>query len=59
MLRWALVFLVLALIAAALGFGGLAATSAGIAKLLFWVFIIIFAISFIAGFATGKRPPVV
>lgn len=59
MLRWALVFLVLALIAAALGFGGLAATSAGIAKLLFWVFIIIFAISLIAGVATGKRPPVV
>jgi uncharacterized membrane protein YtjA (UPF0391 family) len=50
---------VLALVAAALGFGGLAATSAGIAKLLFWVFIIIFAISLIAGVATGKRPPVV
>lgn len=59
MLRWALIFLVLALIAAAFGFGGLAATSAGIAKLLFWVFIIVFAISLIAGVATGKRPPAV
>ncbi len=59
MLRWALIFLVLALVAAAFGFGGLAATSAGIAKLLFWVFIIVFAISLVAGIATGKRPPAV
>ena len=40
MLRWAMGFLVLALIAALLGFGGLASTSAGIAKTLFIVFLI-------------------
>jgi uncharacterized membrane protein YtjA (UPF0391 family) len=40
MLRWALGFLVLALIAAFLGFGGIAAASAGIAKTLFFLFLI-------------------
>ena len=38
MLRWALGFLVVAVIAAMLGFGGVAETSAGIAKVLFVVF---------------------
>jgi uncharacterized membrane protein YtjA (UPF0391 family) len=47
MLGWALAFLVVALIAAALGFGGIAGASAGIAKILFFVFLILFAISLI------------
>lgn len=59
MLRWAAVFLVLALVAAVFGFGGIAATSAEIAKLLFFVFLIVFAVSLIMGLAAGKRPPVV
>jgi uncharacterized membrane protein YtjA (UPF0391 family) len=45
MLYWTLVFLVIALIAGALGFGGVAATSAGIARLLFGVFLILFVVS--------------
>ena len=48
MLHWALLFLIVALIAALLGFGGLAAASAGIAKLLFFVFLILFAVSLLA-----------
>jgi uncharacterized membrane protein YtjA (UPF0391 family) len=55
MLRWALAFLVLALIAAFLGFGGIAAASAGIAKTLFFIFLIIFAVTLILGLAAGKR----
>ncbi len=47
MLGWALAFLVVALIAAALGFGGIAGASAGIAKILFFVFLILFAISLV------------
>lgn len=47
MLGWALAFLVIALIAAALGFGGIAGTSAGIAQVLFFVFIALFVISLI------------
>lgn len=49
MLNWALTFLVLALVAAVLGFGGLAADSAYIAKILFGVFIVLGLISFVAG----------
>jgi uncharacterized membrane protein YtjA (UPF0391 family) len=47
MLHWTLVFLVLALIAAILGFGGLAGTAIGIAKVLFFVFLVIWLISFL------------
>ncbi|QKV19027.1 DUF1328 domain-containing protein [Oricola thermophila] len=47
MLGWALTFLVVALIAAALGFGGIAGASAGIAKILFFVFLILFVISLV------------
>ena len=59
MLRWAATFLVLALVAALFGFGGIAATSAEIAKLLFFVFLIVFAVTLVLGLAGGKRPPVV
>lgn len=43
MLYWAAVFLIIALIAAVLGFGGIAASAAGIAKILFFVFLVLFA----------------
>ncbi|MCG6156424.1 DUF1328 domain-containing protein [Rubinisphaera margarita] len=49
MLSWALTFLVIALIAAALGFGGVAGTSAGIAKILFVVFLVMFIASLLIG----------
>ena len=49
MLQWALTFLVLALIAGVLGFGGIAGAAIGFAKILFFVFIILFVISLIAG----------
>ena len=47
MLRWALIFFVLALVAAFFGFGGIATAATGIAKLLFLFFLIVFAISLI------------
>jgi uncharacterized membrane protein YtjA (UPF0391 family) len=50
MLGWSLTFLAIALIAAALGFGGVAGTAAGIAKILFVVFLILFAVSVLRGF---------
>lgn len=56
MLSWALTFLVIALIAAALGFGGVAGTATSIAKILFFVFLVLFVISLLAG---GLRRPVV
>jgi len=48
LLHYALVFLVIALIAAAVGFGGVAGFAMEAAQLLFWVFIILFVVSLIA-----------
>jgi uncharacterized membrane protein YtjA (UPF0391 family) len=56
MLRWALIFLVVALIAGALGFTGVAGASAGIAQILFWVFLAVFLISLLVSLASGRRP---
>lgn len=49
MLNWALTFLVVALIAAVLGFGGVAGTAAWIAQTLFVVFLVLFLVSLLAG----------
>jgi uncharacterized membrane protein YtjA (UPF0391 family) len=49
MLHYTVVFLVIALIAAVLGFGGVAASAAGIAKVLFMVFIVLALVSFVFG----------
>ena len=56
MLRWALIFLVVALIAGALGFGGIAGTSMGIAQILFFVFVVRFVVSLIAHLVRGRGP---
>jgi len=47
MLRWAVIFLVIALVAALLGFGGIAGTASGIALVLFWVFIAVTVVLFL------------
>lgn len=49
MLRWAIAFLIIALIAAVFGFGGIAAAATDIARILFLVFIVLFAISLVFG----------
>ncbi len=56
MLGWALTFLIVALIAGALGFTGIAGTSVGIAKILFFVFIILFVVAMISRALRGKPP---
>lgn len=57
MLSWALTFLVVALIAAVLGFGGIAGTAIEIAKIIFFVAIILFLISAVLGFMRRGRGP--
>jgi uncharacterized membrane protein YtjA (UPF0391 family) len=54
MLRWALIFLVISLIAALFGFTGIAAAAAGIAKILFFIFIVITVILFALAIAAGR-----
>ena len=49
MLSWAVTFLIIALIAAVLGFGGIAGTAVGIAKILFFVFLVLFVVSLLVG----------
>lgn len=55
MLYWAAVFFIIAMVAAWLGFGGIAASAAGIAKILFLVFLILAVITFFVG--RGRWPP--
>ena len=55
MLRWALGFLIVAIIAAMLGFGSVAQTSAGIAKVLFFIFLAGFVITLVIGLAAARR----
>ena len=57
MLRWAVIFLIIALIAAVLGFGGIAGTAMEIAKLIFFVAIILFAIAAVVGLVRGRGGP--
>lgn len=60
MLYWAAIFFVLAIIAAVLGFGTAAAAGMTIAKVLFWVFVVLFIISLITGYSgrgRGVMPP--
>jgi uncharacterized membrane protein YtjA (UPF0391 family) len=45
MLRWALGFFIVALIAALLGFTGISVAAAGIAKILFYLFLILFLVT--------------
>ena len=49
MLRWALAFFVIAIIAAVFGFGGIAVAAAGIAKVLFFVFLVLFLVALLGG----------
>lgn len=49
LLHYAIVFLIVALVAAFLGFGGVAGTAMEGARLLFWVAIILFGVSLVAG----------
>ncbi len=61
MLTWAIIFLVIALIAGAFGFRGVASTAVDIAKILFFIFIVIFVVLLILSFfgaATPQEPGV-
>jgi uncharacterized membrane protein YtjA (UPF0391 family) len=49
MLKWALFFLVIGIIAAIFGFGGIAGAAIGIAKILFFIFIALFVLFLILG----------
>jgi uncharacterized membrane protein YtjA (UPF0391 family) len=49
MLRYALIFFIVAIVAALFGFGGIAAGATEIAKILFFIFLVLFIVSLVAG----------
>ena len=54
-MRWAVIFLVIGLIAGLLGFTGVAGASIAIAKTLFFIFMVIFVVLLIAGLTVARR----
>ena len=58
MIGWALTFLLVALVAAVFGFGGIAGTAVEIAKLIFFVAIVLFAVSAVVGLLRGRSPSI-
>jgi uncharacterized membrane protein YtjA (UPF0391 family) len=54
MLSWVVTFLVIALIAGVLGFGGIAGASIEMAKIVFFVAVVLFLVSAVVGFARGR-----
>jgi len=58
MLYWAAIFLVVALIAALFGFGGIAGAAVNIAQVLFFIFIVLFIVALVLNLFRGRRPPI-
>jgi uncharacterized membrane protein YtjA (UPF0391 family) len=54
MLSWVVTFLIIALIAGILGFGGLAGASIEIAKIIFFIAVVLFLVSAVVGLARGR-----
>lgn len=57
MLYWALLFFIVAIVAGIFGFGGISAAASGIAKLLFVLFLVMFAASLIIYAVNGSGVP--
>jgi uncharacterized membrane protein YtjA (UPF0391 family) len=55
MLKWAIIFAVVALVAGLLGFTGIAGAAAGVAKILFFLFLAVVAFFVIAGLFAGRK----
>lgn len=55
LLKWAAIFFVIAMIAAAFGFGGIAEGATDIAKILFYIFLAIFVVVLVAGLVVGGK----
>ncbi|MBV8568237.1 MAG: DUF1328 domain-containing protein [Methylobacteriaceae bacterium] len=53
MLYWALVFFVIAIVAAALGFGGIAGAAVSIAQVIFYIALILLVVSLVMGLMRG------
>jgi uncharacterized membrane protein YtjA (UPF0391 family) len=55
MIKWAIIFALISVVAGIFGFTGVAAGSAAVAKVLFFIALAIFVILLIAGLAVGRK----
>jgi uncharacterized membrane protein YtjA (UPF0391 family) len=55
MLRWAAIFFIIAMVAAIFGFGGIAEGAASIAKVLFFIFVVLFVLAIAFGASIFKK----
>jgi uncharacterized membrane protein YtjA (UPF0391 family) len=55
LLKWALVFFVVSIIAALFGFTDIAAATADVARILFYIFLVIFIVLLVLGLAVSRR----
>ena len=55
MLRWSLYFFIIAIIAAAFGYTGIAAGAASIAQILFFIFLVLFLAAFLLGLTVFRK----
>lgn len=54
MLKWALIFFIVSLVAGGLGFTGISQATGGIARILFFIFVVIFLIFLVLGLMAGE-----
>jgi len=57
LLHWAVIFFIVAIIAAIFGFGNIAAAATDIARILFFIFLVVFLLLMIGWLIRGKGPP--
>lgn len=57
MLHWAIVFFLIAIVAAVFGFGEIATAATGIAQIFFFIFVVLFVLALVAGIARRPRIP--
>jgi len=55
MLKWSFIFLIISLIAAAFGFGGIASDASEIANILFFIFLVIFLVTLVLGLMAARK----
>jgi uncharacterized membrane protein YtjA (UPF0391 family) len=55
MLRWSITFFIIAIVAAIFGFGGIAEGAASIAKVLFFIFLVLFVLTLVFGASLFKK----
>lgn len=57
MIRWVILLLILSVVAGLLGFTGISVAFMDVARILFYIFIVLFVLALISYVVTGRKPP--